>query len=342
MAKSNSIYISGLEGIKELSAIGSGLWFVKSKEAIFAHLVRDMYSRTLKMFEYENFPETFSPWAFEMALQEQGYCIVANVTPPNGKTPGVYALRGVGLGGELDSRYLPTRAVGASPYLDITIDDELTSDKIVWAWGDSALMGLSNINALYAGLLADAFITLRLKLVLHRAPSFAVAYNEDEKRDAESFLKKLDDGELGIIGSQKAIENFVGNEGFSTKPNLGDGTNSIKEIIESIQYLFAQWFIKSGLNDNYNMKREALNSTETSANEDTLFPFIEDMLKCRQKDVEEINSKFGTSGRVKLAGQWARIFKKRDLSEKAQEVALKTAEEAPKDETKKEEVKEDE
>lgn len=324
MAKTNSIFIPGLEGFDTLRRGYAGnLEFVKNKEDIFNCLIREMTARTLRMFKYESYPETFSPWAFEMALQNVGYAFIWNGKPRNEEAKdGVYALRAIGTGGQLDENYLPTRAIGANPFLNITIDEKIEDDSIVWAWNDSQYMGIRDINNLYAGMLAESFVTLRLKLILHRAPAFAVASNEDEKADALQFFKNLEDGQLGVIGTKKAIENVVGHEGFTTKPNLGDGQNSIKEIIETIQYLYAQWYIKLGLNDNYNMKREALNSTETSVNEDTLYGFIESMFECRKEAIEEANKKFGTTIKVSLAGEWARIFERRNRADKMEEMQI--------------------
>lgn len=335
------IYIPGLAGLENFKLpMANDLLFVKSKEEIFQYLCDDMLTRTIKMFKYSDYPETFSPWAFEMGLQTQGFIIVYDAKPAD-KPAGIYALRGIGLGGRLDDRFLPTKAVGANAYLGITIEEDLTSPKVAWIWNDSTFMGLTPINNLYAGILADAFVSLRLKMVLTRAPAFPVASSEDEKVDAQRFLNELDEGKLGVIGRKDALEKLVGGEGFSTKPNLGDGNNSIKEIIEAIQYLYAQWNIKLGLNDNYNMKREALNSSETSANEDTLYTLIEDMWETRQEAIRDMNEKFGTSIKVELAGEWKRIFEKRALQDKAEKKMVEDIPETPKQEEPQEEKKDE-
>lgn len=346
MGRKSKIAINGIAGFERLiMPNASSLDFVKDKQAIFNYLVEDMTARVAKMFKYENTPETFSAWAFEKGLQEQGFCMVWKGIPPKhseGKE-GIYALRGVGIGGELNDEYLPTLAVGSNPYLNVTISDELEDKNIVWAWNDSNFMGLSALHSLYAGLIAESYISLRLKLVLHRAPAIIVASNEDEKNEALKFLNDLDEGKLGVIGRKDTLNAMVKgseNGGFSTKPNSGDSSNTIKELIENIQYLYAQWNIKLGLNDNYNMKRESLNSSETSANEDTLLTLIDDMFECRKKAIEEMNAKFGTSIKVSLNNQWKRIEKRRDLQEEAQEKAVESLEEKPQEEI--EEVKEDE
>ena len=54
------------------------------------------------------------------------------------------------------------------------------------------------------------------------------------------------------------------------------------------------------------MKREAINSTETDANQDTLLPLIEQMLLWRRKGAEEINRLYGLNVSVDYSGSWKR------------------------------------
>ena len=52
------------------------------------------------------------------------------------------------------------------------------------------------------------------------------------------------------------------------------------------------------------MKRESLNSAETTADDDMLLPLIDDMLENRQKYFDKVNEMFGTSISVRLASSW--------------------------------------
>ena len=76
------------------------------------------------------------------------------------------------------------------------------------------------------------------------------------------------------------------------------------DLIEQEQYLKASWYNELGLNANYNMKREALNSAESTINNDILFPLIDEMLKQRQIACEQINALFGTDISVELDSSW--------------------------------------
>ena len=345
------IHIPGLDGLDKLPrALGADNTLILDKGRIFDFLVADMYSRTRKMFKYENVPDTFDVVCFERALQSQGFCIVKKITsemmqmlkpdingnePPEGRKypEGIYPLLGIGQGGYMDPYYRPLYAIGNNPYLGVTIYD-LIGEDCVNVWNDSMQIGLSKINSFYGGLLADAYMTLRLMMVLHRAPSFIEATTEDEKADAIQYLADLDAGKLGVIGSSVSLQRLLGGNTLETHRMTGDSHNNLKDCLEAIQYLKGQWMIALGLNDNYNMKRESLNSSETEANFDTLFPKVDDMLKCREKGVEQINKMYGLNIRVSLDGAWARLAKREEQSEEAKEAeieAMQASAEQPED-----------
>ena len=349
------IKIDGLQGLECLTrANGCDPNLILDKRRIFDFLVNNKFMRTWKMFEYEGLPETTDPRTLEWGSQSQGFIIVKDVRNtegyqiPHGKPEGWYALVGVGLGGEWDENYIPTKAVGANPYLRLTIDDEL-GDGVFVIWNDSKHMGLSPLMSFYGGMVAEAFMTLRLMLVLHRSPAFISASSEDEKKDALDFLKNLEDGKMGVIGTDDTLQNLLGGKSLDTHKLTGDSHNSLKEVLESVQYLLGKWDIALGLNDNYNMKRESLNSSETEANIDTLFPSIEDMLKCRQEGWDKFNKATGHNVKVKLAGAWARLLERVQMENRAKEAEIKTmeaqakaTEEAPAEETPTEEAPKEE
>ena len=70
------------------------------------------------------------------------------------------------------------------------------------------------------------------------------------------------------------------------------------------QYWKASVFNELGLNANYNMKRESINSAESQMNNDALTPFTDDIIRSIQTDLDEYNKLFGYNIRVSLAGAW--------------------------------------
>ena len=377
-----------MEGLAPLGCDGGiDALFYKDKDEIFKHLILRTMAQTIKMFEYKDLPETLDARTLELSMQRDGFVLVTYVTnnlirehaPASTDykelmeklgeeykevkekdikwikpKEGLYAFLGSAQGGVLDQNYLPTLGIFTNPYLlNASLRLEI-GKECVRGWNDSMQEGLSPVNGLYAGMLTEALVTLRCRLILERAPHAITASSEDEKNEAIKYLKDLEKGELGVLASKSTLANILGteNSGLRTNPLGSDQKQSLKELLEAIQYISAQWNIKLGLNDNYNMKREALNSTETEANSDTLYPIIEDMLACRKKMVEEINAMFGTKISVSLAGQWKRLVDTEDirmeyLEKTAEEIGEQDApkvdepqapEETPKEEEKPEEV----
>lgn len=94
-------------------------------------------------------------------------------------------------------------------------------------------------------------------------------------------------------------------EGIKSQPYGTTGSNAIlTSLIEQEQYLKASWYNDLGLNANYNMKRESINSQEGQLNDDMLMPLIDTMLYCRQKALEKVNVMFDTNITVKKASSW--------------------------------------
>jgi hypothetical protein len=110
-------------------------------------------------------------------------------------------------------------------------------------------------------------------------------------------LKRLRDGELGVLAETAFIEGLNIREFASVSGTL---TN----LIEYHQYIKASLFNELGLNSNYNMKRESINSNESQLNDDMLHPLIDDMLKEREEGIARVNELFGTNITVKFAGAW--------------------------------------
>lgn len=277
---------------------GASINFVEDKKAIFEYLVKDKLARTIGMFEYSGFPETFDSIMLEIYLQTQGFAIVTKVNDD------LYVLNGT-LGGEPNASYKPTLATPVSPYLNFSKTCAIGQDCIV-VKANELYTGFGEINSLFAGMLSDAYATLRLQLINSRIPSIWKVEDEASKQKAETYFKNVIDGKLSAFVGSDSLEEIV--ESLSVHDYTNKGQQQIKDTMEVIQYLQARWNIEFGLNDNYNMKREAINSTEVDSNTMPLMTGVLSQLESRKKGVEEINRLYGTNGSVKLGENWARAY----------------------------------
>ena len=268
-----------------------------TKEQIFWQYIRYMLDRTQRMFKYNGLPETIPQRELELLLQVNGTATIGKDDKGD-----LYAFRG-GLGGVPDAYYRPTISIVANPYLKLNKEYKINEDCIVMV-NDTLWTGLMPLFNKYANQLTEADITLRMALINARIPSLIVADSDASKKDAESFLMKVEKGELGIIATAKFFEE---QEGVKTTDFNSRSYSAIKDTIEAIQYQKASWFNELGLNANYNMKREAINDAESGMNEDSLLPLIDDMLECRKLGVEKVNKMFGTNITVELDSSWKEV-----------------------------------
>lgn len=106
---------------------------------------------------------------------------------------------------------------------------------------------------------------------------------------------------MGVIQSN----GFLDELSFTTQPFSSRNTSgALTDLIEYHQYLRASWFNEIGLNANYNMKRESINSNESQLNDDMLLPLIDDMLYMRKLGINRVNEMFGTDISVEFASSW--------------------------------------
>ena len=268
---------------------------LKDKKSLIHSYVNYMLNRTQQMFEYNGLPESIPQKNLELILQVNGNAIVTKVDGD------LYAFFG-GLGGEFNAYYLPTIATVANPYLKFSKNLVIDKDCVVMT-NDSLYQGLMPLFNKYASLLAETDVSLRFASINARIPEIVFADNDAVAKSAKDYFDKIESGEeLGVIGSKPFFEG-IKTADYSSKASA----TNIKDLIELQQYLKSNWFIDLGLNSNYNMKREAINSSESGMNEDALLPLVDDMLNCRKIGLEKINKMYGTSITVDLSSSWKEV-----------------------------------
>lgn len=124
--------------------------------------------------------------------------------------------------------------------------------------------------------------------------------DDDTRKAAEKYIDDVYEGKLSVIGKNP----FMDDDLKADTINSSSKTSILGDLIEYHQYLKASEYNELGLNANYNMKREALNSAESSINDDILFPLVDIMLKFRKEGAEAVNKMFGTHISVELNSSW--------------------------------------
>lgn len=250
-----------------------------------------MLNRTHCMFKWENLPDTITERALELYLQTNGnVCFYKH-------EGSLYVFTG-GLGGEPDVYYRPTIYTIANPALKLSKSLKIGKDCIVMP-NDTLYIGLRPLFSRYATLLTENELSIKLAITNSRIIDIISAPDDRTKASAEKFLQDIEEGKSGIIAENAFLD------GLRSQPYGNTGsTATLSNLIEMEQYIKASWFNELGLNANYNMKRERLNTIESQMNHDALLPLIDDMLKCRKEAIEKVNEMFGTNITVDFSSSW--------------------------------------
>lgn len=285
---------------------GSTEYDFRDKKACISNHTRYMLARTQSMFKWAGLPDTIPARDLELLLQCRGFAGFYKTEK------GLYAFAG-GLGGEPNPYYMPTLLTIANPALNLSVNAKIDVDCVVIP-NDSLYMGLIPLCNRYSTEMCEAEISMLIALINSRIPALIGSDNDNTTKSANKYLDDIKDGKLGIIANRQFFE------GITTQPyGNTSNTNVLTNIIELIQYIKASWYNELGLNANYNMKRESINSGESQLNNDALLPLVDDMLRQRQEGAKKVNIMFGTSISVSLASSWEDNQKELNAEQKALE-----------------------
>lgn len=262
----------------------------KSKANNQAAYVDYMLAKSIPMFEWEGLPDSLPYRELEKMLQISGYAFLAE---HEGQ---IYAFNG-GLGGEPDVYGNPSQIVVASPALKLNKTFDLEKDGVLIS-NDDLRLGLLPLYERFAFMQTETDINLTLYGYNTRINRLISASDDKTKESAELAVKRAIDGDIAIV-SENAIW-----EGISIHTGTSQNTGTAKSLIELAQFYRASLYNEIGLSANTNLKRERLVSAEVEQGEDSIFPLVLSMLKCRVNAVEKINAFFGLEIKVDFGSVW--------------------------------------
>lgn len=294
---------------------GHDTWYSKlfstydffDKETAMNRYLQEFMRITNRMFKWEGLPDTIPERKLEEFLQTKGIVYFTKCRPlKSSDRPGDFAEEGLyvffgGYGGGRDVYYENTVANIANPAVpDLPVNMNIGEDCCV-CFNDSQKQGLVPMFQKYAKLLVENDISIYDAEINLRIQTLIQASDDRTKASAELYLQRIEEGKIGII-SGKSLDPETA---LATKPFVtGGNSNALSQLIEMHQYLKASLLNELGLNANYNMKRERINSAESELNNDGLLPLVDDMLEMRKQAAERINAMFGTDITVEKASAW--------------------------------------
>ncbi len=283
--------------------IGSEPYDFLDKQRANSNLISYFLCRTQSMFEWNKLPDSVPQRNLELMLQCNGNVCWTTVNDT------LYVFTG-GLGGTPDVYYMPTKYTVANPALKfnkiLTIGEECTVMR-----NDSLYIGLIPLLSRYCSSMMETEISIYDAVINARIVDLIVAADDRTRESALKFIEDVQAGKLGVIAGQWLFE------GLKAQPYGISGHNTITDLIELMQYHKASLYNELGLNANYNMKRESINSDEAQMNNDSLLPLIDDMLRSRQEGCEKVNAMFGTNISVDFSSAWKDNQIELDLTQEA-------------------------
>ena len=263
---------------------------LKDKNLALNSFIKQMFNRTQSMFIYDGLPETLPQQYLERYLQVYGHCII---TKHNND---LYAFWG-GFAGLPDVYYNPTQYVVSNVALNLYKTFDIDKDCVLCR-NDSNIQGLSFIFRKYGVLLIENDLTIYSLLKTARASLLLSASDDKTKKECDLFIEKIENGDIYCIGENALFD------GVKVHSSMQGSAGLINQFIELEQYIKASCLNEIGLNANYNMKRESLNSAESALNDDFLIPLIDNMLECRKQFVEKVNNMYNLQIDVSLNSAW--------------------------------------
>lgn len=290
-----------------------------------------LLNRVLPMIELDNVPVDTDGDFIKRELFVHGRVGVSdhNTTGEKFDTPQVW--RGY-CGGEITKFFTGSRFIGSSPVLgscDFVIGEGgavvYNSNAERFApFGDEICIGTRNrkstepilikepdslpFSVLYDFILRTAEqlqnidISMRSILRTVRAMIFITAKNEQIKNAAEILLKRLYSGETDIVFTSDILDSLQ----IQFAPTAANAASILNELKEQYQFANAQFFHAIGVNSNYNLKRERLNSAEIDLNTQALTVNIKDIFDSWKRgfdNVRKLYPDFGITPR--LSDVWA-------------------------------------
>ena len=220
------------------------------------------------------------------------------------------------LGGERDFNYYPKRIIGANPVLgsidlERGVDGEVIFltpfDKIPLFGEPCTEGGLFQLISMTAMLLADNISSLNCSQVNGRVQAIVTAEDATIAKSAENVLRELYAGKPYKVITEELYKHIHVNSLASSVH-----AKQLIELIETQQYIKAQFWNSIGIDCNYNMKRERINEAEINSNFTALKVPTETMLNTLNEGFKSANSCLGTNLSARLNPEF-KIIKANDI-----------------------------
>ena len=282
-----------------------------SFEYIYKGYFMELTSKTIRMFEFKNLPETVNERYFKSSLILTGNCALyypKKILNPKLAEQGWYAVKGT-IGAEPNAYYIGSEYVIANPILG-SENIETTDERIeVFYWNSLDEVFNPLCSGLYflidrtARILTEIYRSTIIALKNSRVVNIFSASNNNEKTTLNKLITDMREGKDVFT----TIQDFKAK--MEVNPVLQDTNikDILQEFVELEQFYLAQFYHAIGVNSNYNLKRAQINNEEIMTNSYILIVSLADVLPTLQRCCEELNVKSGLNISVDYSEEWKKM-----------------------------------
>lgn len=255
-----------------------------------------MLAKTLSMFDYEGLPDSIPEQELERILQEKGFAFIYEWGDS------LIAFSGA-LSGETDEYNRPSEINIVNHRLNRTRTVKIADGVLIC--NDDYKLGILDLIDKYNTLINENEISLMMATYNNRVQKIISASDDGTKESALQYLKKVESGELAVIGESPFLEDLK-----VQGANISN-SQSLSSMIEYNQYLKASLLNELGIQANTNNKKERLITAEIEQDKELLYPLVNNMFYNRYQGIQELNAKHGLNVTVSYGSVW----KDRDLEQ---------------------------
>ena len=259
----------------------------------YNYYVNYLYEKLIRIFKYENLPDTIPRDALENYVMTFGYGGITKAKIDNEEFLVAVPCTKYGVG--LYPMYEPL-AQYCTPLIQGT--DLKVGQDIVIVKNNSYQISCDNIVKRYARQLADFDATIN---ILTSNSRMAVLPSFDNEESAESYKAVMVANRLGQVDTV-LDKSFIQKGTFTPFANMST-TVKINDVVSARNEILRTFLSEIGITS-ANDKRERMVVDEVNVNSQMLLFNVADMLECRQKAIEDVNALYGTQIRVDLSDEY--------------------------------------
>lgn len=273
-----------------------------NKDFIFRTLMKTVMKKAYMMLKYNGLPDEIPERAVKLYLQSYGHFAGFVLDGRKYISWGNFA-------GKFDPYYFPKQYIVTNPYIEGLGSRAFDiGGNCIIVKNDDLAESLIDVVSKHVAMLTENETSMIICDILARANGIISAKDDTQHDSVMLYLKQLFNGRIMPVKS----DTFTG-DNLESVP-FGTSHYMLTDLIEYEQYIKSCLYAELGIQLNYNMKRESLNSSETTLDREILKPYIDNMLETQNNDFKMLSDfwELETPITVEKGSIWAEIDEIRD------------------------------